>query len=115
VLRAGIASPAQQKCLKALQDKKIALVCAYDKTVPADGPAMKGINEFKADARYAAEVVRVDPGDAAEAGFMKYLGIDPSSGAVTVMLAPPRTLVKRFTGVVTKDGLVGALRSAGSG
>jgi len=119
-LRAGIASPAQQKVLKALQDKKLVLVCAYDKTVPADGPAMKGINEFRADARYAAltEVVRVDPTDAAEAGFMGQLGIDPkdaSSRAVTLVLAPPRSLLKRFNGVVTKDGLLGALTSAGSG
>jgi hypothetical protein len=114
--RAGIASPAQQQCLKALQDKKVVVLCACAKGVAEDAPALKGIREFKADPKYsAAEVVRFDPADQVEAGFMKQLNIDPNVELTTVMLAPPRTLLKKFTGEVTKAGLIGALKSAAPG
>ncbi|MCY3019158.1 MAG: hypothetical protein NTW87_09045 [Planctomycetota bacterium] len=115
-LRDGIASPCQQNCLKALQDNKIVVLCAYDKTVAADDPSVKAVNDFHADAKYAklTEVVRVDPADAAEARFLKQLQVDSKSNMVTVILGPPRVLVKTFTGPVAKDALEGALKS-GSG
>lgn len=115
-LRTGIASPAQQRCLKALQDKKVVVICACGKGVADDAPALKGIREFKADPKYAeAEVVRLDPADQAEAAFAKQLNIDPKVEMTTVMLAPPRTLLKQFTGEVTKVALVNALKSAAPG
>lgn len=113
-LRAGIASPCQQKCLKALQDKKVVLLCAYDKNLAADDPTLKTVTDFKADSRYTktTEIVRVDPADNAEKKFLKQFNITAESGSTTVMLAPPRTLVKTFAGAVTKEGLEGAFKAA---
>ena len=115
-LRSGIAGPAQQQCLKALQDGKVVVLCACAKGVADDAPALKGIRDFKADPKYAtAEVVRLDPADNAQAGFVKQLNIDPKAEMTTLVLAPPNTLLKRFRGVVTKDGLANALKSAAPG
>ena len=115
-LRDGIASPCQQNCMKALQDKKIVVVCAYDKTIAADDPSVKAVADFHADAKYAqlTEVVKVDPADAAEARFVEQLKVDAKTALTTIVLAPPRTLLKTFTGPVTKAALEGALKS-GSG
>jgi len=115
-LRAGIASPCQQQCLKALQDKKIVVLCAYDKTVAAGDTSVKAVNDFHADAKYSqlTEVVKVDPADAAEEKFLKQLKVEAKTALTTVVLAPPRTMLKKFTGPVTKAALEGALKS-GSG
>ncbi|MCY3019157.1 MAG: hypothetical protein NTW87_09040 [Planctomycetota bacterium] len=109
-LRAAIASPCQQKCLKALQEKKIVVLCAYAKNVGADDPTVKAVNEFKAGAYgKLTEVVRVDPADAAEAPFLKRLNVDPKHELTTVVVFPPRSLVGRFVGPVTKAGLEAAM------
>ena len=115
-LRDAIASPRQQDCLKALQDKKTVVVCAYDKTVAADDPSVKAVGEFHADAKYAqlTEVVKIDPADAAEEKFLKQLKVDAKTALTTIMLAPPRTLLKTFTGAVSRGELERAMKS-GSG
>ena len=109
-LRAAIASPCQQKCLKALQEKKIVVLCAYAKNVGADDPSVKAVNEFKAGA-YATitEVVRVDPSDASETRFLKQLNVDPKRDLTTIVVFPPQNLVGTFLGPVTKDKLEAAI------
>jgi len=116
-LRAAIASPCQQRFLKALQEKKAVVLCAYDKNVTSDDPAMKAVSEFKADAANAGavEVVRIDPADAAEAGFLKQLEVDPKGGLTTIILAPGQVLLGKLSGPVTKEMLTAALKSAGWG
>jgi len=116
-LRAGIAGPCQQKCLLALQEKKVAILCAYGKDVSSDDPTVKAVNEFKADPANAkrVEVLRIDPADPAEARFLKQLEVDPKRGLATIMLAPGRTLLAKFIGPVTKESLAAALKPACSG
>jgi hypothetical protein len=110
-LRAAIASPCQQKCLKTLQEKKMVVLCAYAKNVGADDPTVKAVNEFKAGAYgKLTEVVRVDPADAVEAPFLKRLNVDPKHELTTVVVFPPRSLVGRFVGPVTEAGLEAAMR-----
>ena len=77
---------------------------------------MKAVNDFHADAKYAklTEVVRVDPANAAEEKFLKQLKVDAKTALTTIVLAPPRTLLKTFTGPVAKAEIEGALKS-GSG
>jgi len=114
----ALASPGMQACLKALQDSKLVLLCAQNGTTKSNDVAMKGVNEFKADARFAqfTEVVRLDPADAAEKKFLTQLQIDPKvDQATTVFLAPPGSIVAKLTGATTKDGLVTALQKASSG
>jgi hypothetical protein len=111
--RAAIAGPAQQQCLKALQDGKVVVLYACGKSVPDDSPLLKGIRDFRADPKYAeAEVIRLDSSDEAESAFLKQLNITPKARMTTLVMAPPRTILKRFAGQITKDGLASALKPA---
>lgn len=115
-LRSAIAGPAQQQCLKALQDRKRVILSACTKAVAEDAPALKGIREFTADPRYSdTAVIRFDPTDQADAVFAKRLGIDPMIETTTVLLLPPRTLVMQITGEVSKDGLIDAFNAGAPG
>lgn len=112
------ASPGMQACLKALQDRKLVLLCAQNGTTKSNDVAMKGVNEFKADQRFAeaTEIVKIDPADTAENKFLTQLQVDPKADqATTVFLVPPGSILAKFTGATNKDGLVAALAKASSG
>ena len=114
----AFASPCMQKCLKALQERKLVLLCAQNGSTKSNDAATKGAQDFKADARFAefTEIVRVDPADTAESKFMTMLRIEPKTAeAVTALLAPPGAVVGTFKGAVTKDAMVSALTAATSG
>jgi len=114
----ALASPGMQACLKALQDRKLVLLCAQNGTTKSNDVAMKGVNEFKADARFAksTEVVRLDPADAAEQKFLTQLQIDPKvDEATTVFLAPPGSVIGKFSGATDKNKLVATLQGCGAG
>lgn len=107
-------SPATATCLRAMQARKLALLCvlpASEAQVPA------GVREFAADAAHASytEVVTVRGGDPAEAGFLKSLKIDPAATqVVTAMLLPPGTVAGTFPGAVTKVHLAEKLKATQS-
>ena len=114
----ALASPVMQACLKALQDRKLVFLCAQNGTTKSNDTAMKGVNEFKADERFAeaTEIVKVDPSDAAEKKFLTQLQIDPKvDQATTVFLAPPGAIVGKFSGATDKLQLVATLQKASSG
>jgi hypothetical protein len=105
-------SPGQAGCMKAVQARKLVLLCVLPAAGTSELPA--GVREFKADARYgpATEVVSLRANDAAEAGFLKALQVSPSTGVpVTALLAPPGRLLGSFAGVVTKQELVDRVTS----
>jgi hypothetical protein len=107
-------SPAQAASLKALQARKLVLLCV----LPGAGAAPpQGVRDFVADPQYrtAAEVVTVAAGDPAEATFLKQLQVEAHAAAVTVLLAPPGPALGTFTGAVTKEQLVEKLKAARSG
>jgi hypothetical protein len=116
-LRAAIVSPGTARCLKALQDRKLVLLCvgasAGDEvTVP------RGVVAFQSDAGYArvTEVVALNARDREETSFLQGLGVDPrSTQTTTVMLVPPGTVVGKFEGAVTKAQMMARLASARSG
>jgi hypothetical protein len=117
-LQNALASPCMQKCLKALQEGKLVFLCAQNKTTTANEAAMKGVNDFKADVRFAkfTEIVQVDPADAAEGKFLAQLKIEPKADeAVTAFLAPPGAIVATYTGATDKNTLVTAITTAASG
>jgi hypothetical protein len=114
-LRDAVASEGLQKCLKALQDGRLVLVCLQNGRTQANDAAMKGVNEFKADARFGGmtEIVKVDPSDAKETKLMAQLKADPKAKtAATALLAPPGVLVTKVDGATTKDGLMTSLQKA---
>lgn len=117
-LMGALASPGMQASLKALQDRKLVLLCAQNSSTKSNEAAMKGVNEFKADVRFAqfTEVVKLDPSDTAEKKFLTQLQIDPKvDQATTVFLAPPGSILARFSGATDKNKLVAALQAASSG
>ena len=116
-LRDAVASPGLQQCLKALQERKLVFVCLQNGNTKANDAAMKGVNEFKADPKFAAaaEIVKVDPADAMEAKLLRQLKADPKAKtANTALLAPPGMLVTSVEGATSKADLEAALKKAAS-
>jgi hypothetical protein len=114
----SLAGPAKQKCLKALQARKLVLLCAQNAGTKSNDAAMKGVNAFKADPRFAefTEVVLIDPADEGEKAFLAQLQIGPKvTEATTLMLAPPGSVLSTVTGATEKDALIAALQRASSG
>jgi hypothetical protein len=111
-------STGEAKCLKALQGRKMVLVCVQNGKTTHNDEAMQGVNEFNADRLYAARtaVVSIDPTDESEAGFLKKLRVTPETEeAVTVLMAPPGRPVATFTGATNKADIIAATKKAGSG
>jgi len=117
-LQGSIAGEAEQQCMKALQDGKLVFLCAQNGATKSNDAAMQGVNDFKADKRFAdtTEIVKVDPASASEQSFLAKLKIDPkATDATTAFLAPPGSVVSKVTGATTKGALEAALTAASSG
>lgn len=113
----AFASPTLERCMKALQDGKLVLLCAQNESTTANTEALAGVRAFESDARFSAatEVVMLDPRDSAEASFLNDLKIDSGiAQAVTALLVPPGSVVAEFQGATTKEELMAALQNAGS-
>jgi len=113
----AFASCGTEKCMKQLQDNKLVFLCVQNGDTKSNDEAMKGVHEFKADARFAqaTEIVMLDPTDTAEAGFLRDLQIDLNTEtALTVFLAPPGMAVAMYEGATSKDELVATLQKASS-
>lgn len=114
----ALAGPGLQACLKALKDRRLVFLCLQNGATKLNDVAMKGVNDFKADARFsqATEIVKIDPSDAAEKKFLAQLKVDPKMDqATTVFLAPPGSIVGKYSGATDKDKLATALKAASSG
>lgn len=117
-LREALVSPCTARCMKALQDRKLVLLCVQNQRTQFSQAALSGAQDFKADARFAkaTEIVTVNPEDRTEAAFLKELEVDPRTPqAVTVLLAPPGQPIAKFAGAVTKDQIVAKVAAAQSG
>jgi len=117
-LQQAFVSPCAARCLKAMQDRKLVLLCVQNQSTQSNQAAWKGVQDFKADPRFAqaTEVVYLNPGDSAETTLLQGLQVDPRTPtAVTVLLAPPGGPIAKFTGAVTKDQIVAKVASAQSG
>ena len=113
-LREGFVSPCTAKCLKALQERKLVLVCIQNERTQFTQSAMNASLAFKADARFAkaTEIVVLNPEDRAEGTFLRDLKVDPRSPqAVTIILAPPGQPVASFVGSLTKEQFVAKIQA----
>ena len=111
-------SAGEARCLKALQERKMVLVCVQNGKTAHNDEAMQGVNEFKAYRLYAARtaIVSIDPTNGAEADFLKKLRVSPETQkAVTVLMAPPGRPIATFAGATKKTEIVAATKKAGSG
>jgi hypothetical protein len=111
----AFASPGSEKCMKALQENKLVLLCVQNGSTKSNEEAMKGVRDFKGDSRFghATEVVMLDPADTAERSFLADLKIDPQEPeAMTAFLVPPGSVVAEFKGATDKEELAAALQKA---
>ncbi len=116
-LAQAFVSPCTAQCMKAMQERKLVVLCVANQKTQYTQAALKGAHDFRADARFAgaSEVVVLNPEDPAEAGFLRDLQVDPRSPqATTVLLAPPGQPIAKLSGPVNKDQLVAKLASAQS-
>ena len=116
-LRTAFVSPGTQLCLKALQDRKLVLLCVVDQAGPSGAGVPAAAREFKADQRFgaASEIVLVSAGDEGEAGFLRELQVDTRAPApFTVLLAPPGSVIGQFDSGASKDQLLAKLAAAQS-
>ncbi len=114
-LRGVIATPGLQKCLKALQERKIVFLCAQNKKTKFNSAAMQGVNDFKSDPQFAqfTEIITIDPADKIEEKFIAQLKIDPNTnGAITAFLAPPGSIIGKYEGATDKEMLLASLQQA---
>jgi len=117
-LKGAIASRGMQESMKALQENKLVFICCQGKKTQFNKEAMAGVNDFRADARYAAytAVVKIDPADAAEKGFLTQLKMDPNAkDAATAILVPPNMVLGVTNGPTSKAAVLKMLASASSG
>jgi len=117
-LEQAFVSPGEAQCLKALQERKMVLVCVQNGKTAHNEEAMQGVNDFKADRLYAARsaIVSVDPTNETEADLLKKLRVSSETEeAVTVLMAPPGRPIATFTGATNKADIVAATKKAGSG
>lgn len=117
-LQEAFVSRCTEQCMKALQDRKLVLLCVQNGTTQFNQVALRGVRDFKTDARFAeaTEVVMLNPGDRTETTFLEGLQVSPRTDkAVTILLAPPGSPIARFEGPVTKEQLVAKVAAAKSG
>ena len=117
-LLGAFVSPGMEKCLKALQEGKLLVLCAQNESTKSNDAAMAGAEAFKADEKFArfTEIILLNPADEAEGKLVAQLGIEPgATEAVTVLLAPPGSVIGKFKGSVGKEKLEAALKAATSG
>lgn len=112
-LSAAIVSPGQASCLKALQDKKIVVLCAQ----PASSTEIPvGVRQFQADKLYSnrTEVVTVTASDPNEARFLKQLRVPTNQRTpVVAFMAPPGVMIGVFNSNITHGELAQKLVAAG--
>lgn len=117
-LQQAFVSPCTARCMKAIQDRHLILLCVQNGKTQFNQEAMQGVADFKADPQYAkaTEVIALNPDDRAEASFLKALQVDPQAPtAVTLLVTPPGAPVARFEGAVSKEQIAAKLASAQSG
>jgi hypothetical protein len=116
--RTAFVSPCTQRFLKAMQSGKLAFICLVDQANPRDKtPIPKGVEDFKADKKYgaAAEIVMLNVRDPQEAPLLKELDVSARHAPMTILLAPPGSVVGTFSRSTAKDTFIAKLTAPQSG
>ena len=117
-LLTAFVGPSSEKCFKALQQRKLTLLCVQNNETSLNEEAMRGVWDLKADLSFknTTEIVLVDPSDPAEKGLLENLKVNPElEKATTIVLAPPGTAIATFEGATDRNMLVAAIQKASSG
>lgn len=104
--------------LQPLQEQKLVVVSLKNGKTVYNREAGEAIAEFARDARLKGRiaVVEKDPADPKNVDLLKQCGLTGGiTQATTVLLAPPGSLLKVFSGMVTQNDLFAALSSCSPG
>lgn len=105
-------------CLKAVQQRKLLLLCVQNQNCQHHQEALAAAQQFSNDPRFSqgTDLVVVNPADPAEAKFLADLQIDPRTPlALTVFLAPNGQAIGKFAGSLTKEALITSFQQAQAG
>jgi len=112
-------SRGQADVLKVLQAGKLAVVCVQNGSTHYNHECAANASALKADSRFgsAVVIVRINPADREEAGFLQQNNINTGSGeAQLVVFAPPGRIIGTFTGNTLQATVVANVqRSLGGG
>lgn len=115
----SISSEGAAHCLKALQDRKLVLLCLQNNQTAYNEAALKGAMEFKADSRFgnATEMIVIDPLDVREQKFLNQLSINANpTQAMTLLISPPSAkIIGTYQGPISKTQIISDLQNATSG
>lgn len=113
-LDGAFVTPRMAHCMKAMQDKKLVLVCVQPSARSATPAAVK---EFQDDPEFKDRlaVISVQASDPTEAQFLQQMEIVPAktNSSTIVFMAPPAVLVGKFASTATKAEMAAALHKAG--
>ncbi|MBF0544555.1 MAG: hypothetical protein HQM08_08985 [Candidatus Riflebacteria bacterium] len=116
-LEGAFVSEGFQQLLKAMQDKKLALMCFQNSNLLSTDLAMKGVKDFTSDPYYAqnAVLIKIDPANPKEEKLLSSLKLESKmKEATTVLLAPPGVSLAVFNGETKKEKIEEALKSNAS-
>ncbi len=92
-LSQAFVSPCTAQCMKALQERKLVLLCVEHPLPQVRQVSLQqGVQEFAGEEPYSrnSKIVVLNASDPAEAAFLRSLQVDPRTAApVTVLMAPP--------------------------
>ncbi len=114
----SISSQGAASCLKALQERKLVILCLQNTQTANNEAALKGVRDFQVDPRFvnATEIVVIDPSNVNEQKFLNQLALDIHSlQATTVLISPPAEIIGTYQGPITKTQLISDLQKATSG
>lgn len=117
-LQDSFSSLGMAHCLKAMQNRKLVILCLQNDQTKENKAALLGVEEFKADNRYGkdVEIVIINPSDPQELKFIKQLGLDEkSSQAVTLLIAPSGETISQYKGATKKEEIIKDIQKAVSG
>ncbi|MFN4260755.1 MAG: hypothetical protein ACK4RK_15770 [Gemmataceae bacterium] len=114
----ALVSPATQSAMKAMQDRKLLLLCLHNPARPFAPTALQGVTDFQRDNRYAQAVVVLDVNiaDPREETFLQQLQVHSQGPSTVLFMAPSGATLGKFEGgVAAKDQLIHKLQAAQSG
>jgi len=111
-------SPGQAEVLRVIQGGRVAVISIQNSKTRYNKESIAAAEALRADKRFASavEIVKIDPSDRRESGFMRQCAVDTGSGnAQLVMIAPPGRVIGKFDGATSKAALASSLTKATSG
>jgi hypothetical protein len=117
-LKSSIVSNVVMDILKTVQEGKIALVLLQNSKTKFNNESLKAAEEFSNDSRLKGfvNIIKADPGNPKNSDFLNSSQLSKDiSEATVVFIVPPRSIAGVYKGKITKDTLMAALASCGSG